>query len=74
MRHGQNARTHPFLSRFVVRWQETRQHQGHAWLVLENVTAGMALPAALDLKIGTRTYGEDATPEKVKEQTAKVGG
>ena len=91
------ALAHPFLSRCVVRYCETREEGGHAWLVLEvgcacvpsprraalgararrradaraprllrqNAFAGMKRPAALDLKMGTRTYGDDATPAKV---------
>jgi hypothetical protein len=32
----------------------------------------MKRPAGLDLKMGTRTYGDDATPAKVEEQTKKA--
>ena len=69
----QAMRTHPFLCRCVVRYVETRQEaSGQQVLVLENLCAGMGTPAVLDLKMGTRTYGDDATPEKVLEQTAKM--
>ena len=69
----QAVRTHPFLCRCVVRYVETRQEStGQQVLVLENLCAGMGMPAVLDLKMGTRTYGDDATPEKVLEQTAKM--
>ena len=37
---------------------------GHDWLVMENVCAGFALAACMDLKIGTRTYGDSANAEK----------
>jgi hypothetical protein len=62
----------PFLSRVAVRYLCTRQDGQQEWLVLENLLAGMRRPAALDLKVGSRTYGLDATPEKIREQTMKA--
>ena len=67
-----SAVLHPFLSRFAVRYVETRRYGDQEWLVLENVMAGMQRPAGLDLKMGTRTHGDDAAPEKVAEQTGKA--
>jgi uncharacterized membrane protein YgcG len=67
-----SAIAHPFLSRFVPHYVETRRDGDQDWLVLENVMAGMRRPSGLDLKMGTRTYGDDATPEKIAEQTEKA--
>lgn len=42
------------------------------YLVLENLTYGYNKPCVLDLKIGTRMYGDFATQEKIKSQQVKA--
>ena len=44
---------------------------GSAYLKLEDVTAGMSKPCILDLKMGTQTYDEKATPEKIAKEKKK---
>jgi len=44
------------------------------YLVLENLTAGLALPCVMDVKMGRRTYGPDATREKARQEDAKYRG
>eukprot|EP00128_Syssomonas_multiformis_P005489 Colp12_sorted_trinity150504_noHs@15886 len=41
------------------------------YMKLENITHGMKKPCILDLKMGTQTYGEDASPEKAAKERAK---
>ena len=41
------------------------------FIVLEDITSSMEHPNVIDIKMGQRTYGEDASPEKILEEEAK---
>ncbi|KNC79754.1 hypothetical protein SARC_07866 [Sphaeroforma arctica JP610] len=41
------------------------------YLVMENSVYGFVRPCVMDLKMGTKTYGEDATPEKIAREEKK---
>ena len=42
--------------------------------MLENLTQGLVAPCVMDVKIGARTYGPDATEAKMKQEDAKYLG
>ena len=44
------------------------------YLVLENLTRDLGAPCVMDIKIGARTYGSDATDAKKKKRGAKYQG
>ena len=41
------------------------------YVVLENLTSNFLKPCIIDLKMGTRTYGDFATTEKKERQKMK---
>lgn len=59
----------PFTPRFNGL---TTDSNGEEWISMENLTAGMKSPVVLDVKIGTRNYGPDASPEKKEKQKKKA--
>jgi len=44
------------------------------FLMMENLTNNFSKPCIMDVKIGARTYGPDAKPEKMKQQDASYTG
>ncbi|KAI8341051.1 hypothetical protein BC941DRAFT_499673 [Chlamydoabsidia padenii] len=45
--------------------------QTKKFILLEDLTDGVKYPCVLDLKMGTRAYGTDATPAKMRSQSQK---
>lgn len=61
---------YPFLPRYFGRYTL----EGKQYIVLEDLTYGMANPYVMDLKIGTRHYGLDASQAKIDGLEEKVQG
>ncbi|KAK5629403.1 hypothetical protein RRF57_005118 [Xylaria bambusicola] len=51
--------------------QTQRDSRVEYFLLLEDLTAGMKRPCIMDLKMGTRQYGVDASPKKRESQRKK---
>lgn len=51
--------------------QPKRDSRVEYFLLLEDLTAGMKRPCIMDLKMGTRQYGVEATPKKQLSQQGK---
>ena len=44
------------------------------FLVLADITEGFKLPSVMDVKVGTQTWGPDATEAKIAQESAKYVG
>lgn len=49
----------------------SEQHEAKKYMVLEDFTSKMKHPCVMDIKIGTRTHGVDASPSKAASQIKK---
>lgn len=59
--------------RGAVHEGENAHHHNH-YLVLEDLTQGMRRPCVMDIKIGAKTYGPDASPAKRRQEDGKYVG
>ena len=44
------------------------------FLVLDDITEGFQLPSVMDIKVGTQTWGPDASEAKQKNEATKYSG
>ncbi|KAH0793969.1 inositol hexakisphosphate kinase [Histomonas meleagridis] len=56
------------LSLYTCRYMGSHISEGKRWLLLEDQTQGFSSPCVIDIKLGTRTFEIDASPEKIQAQ------
>jgi len=59
---------------WVPGYHGVSEKSGGNYLILENLTHGYGKPCVLDIKMGVRTYGPDASEEKKAKQDASYRG
>mmetsp|Transcript_121396 Transcript_121396/g.181347 ORF Transcript_121396/g.181347 Transcript_121396/m.181347 type:complete len:351 (-) Transcript_121396:46-1098(-) len=72
------------IEKYITPWAEKVHHghlqriaspksssRRHRYLVLRDMTSQCTWPCVMDLKMGQRAYGDDATPKKMVSQTLK---
>jgi len=57
--------------KFVPTFYGVEQIDGGTWIVIEDLTFGKQKPCILDIKMGTQSFGEDASAEKKEAMYAK---
>ncbi|KAJ3072445.1 hypothetical protein HDU98_003570 [Podochytrium sp. JEL0797] len=64
--HAKTSRLTPFLPTLVGIQSnlDPVSNTHETWIVMENVIGGLGLPSIMDVKVGTRLYGPDASDEK----------
>merc|ERR1719313_1664430 len=59
------------LKSLTPKYDGTAEVSGHKYIKMENLMAGYSKPCAMDIKLGQRSYADDATPAK-KEKMIKM--
>ena len=64
-----------FIPHFHGSTKKTKSDGGlQEFIMMENLTNNFSKACIMDVKIGAKTYGPDATPEKMKQQDASYAG
>jgi len=66
-----HAMSHPLTALMPRFFGVQELDDGEKYLVLEDLTCAFEEPCVLDLKMGRRSYDENASPEKVEKEKAK---
>jgi len=72
--YTQTLQHHPDVKQFAPSFFGAQEKDGNKHVVLADLTAGFNKPCILDVKIGTSSVGEDASPEKKASMEAKDRG
>jgi len=59
---------------FIPKFYGTCKKREGEYMMIENLTEGMKKPCVMDIKIGRKTYGPDASEEKKAKQDASYAG
>jgi len=62
--YGKTLANHPSFKQFLPTFYGVQEKDGNKYVVIEDLTQYYKKPCILDVKIGTTSVGEDATPEK----------
>ena len=64
-----------FIPHFHGATKKTKSDGGiQDFIMMENLTNNFHKACIMDVKIGAKTYGPDASPEKMKQQDASYAG
>jgi len=70
-----DARLYSLMPKFYGTERVKGQSLCHEqYIILENLTQGMVEPCVMDIKMGARTYGPDASEAKIKQEDSTYAG
>lgn len=75
--HRVNTSTDPEVMKFldfIPKYYGSCTKKDGKFMMIENATIGMVKPCIMDVKIGAKTYGPDASEEKAAKQDASYAG
>ena len=66
------SKNYPTFCQWIARYNGVKEVEGRGqFMMLEDLTYGYTKPSVIDLKIGTKTWEEDAPQEKIDRESKK---